>query len=321
MKTYNRQFLGLQFPSTQKFKYQPPLKYTHTTKAKEEIHECPLCGEDNYVTIGRFQIDLMIDMWITRKGFNPIADIYRGDNLLKRVCKNCGIYFYNYRLRDSEEFYQNLSCKSLSNYHPAFRCEYGMATEIIEQIKPKSLFEIGSGDGQFLKRIQHIVPRIIGSEYNTSAANKARARGLEILTQDIGTINEQFDIVCHFEVLEHVFDTKPLMENSVKLLKKGGKLIIGTPDPEGVLAISGVGELNLPPHHHFDFSKASFEWLAKKYNLKIFHYQKSELSYRKYARYVQNLTGKELTQPDIVGFYETQKRFSGHSHMVVFEKL
>ena len=148
----------------------------------------------------------------------------------------------------------------------------------------------------------------------------AKNKGLKVYAQDISKIKEKFDVVCHFEVLEHARDTETLMKNSVNLLKPGGKLMIGTPDPEGIGAYVNKYQLNLPPHHQFDFSKKTFEYLAEQYGFKIYHYQKRELAYRHYAQYVKEITGKELQQPDIVGFYEAQKRFTGASHFVVFEK-
>ena len=207
-----------------------------------------------------------------------------------------------------------------THYYPTFRSEYGVATEILQELKPQTLLEIGCGNGAFLDRIQHMIPMVMGSEYNTAAAEECQQRGLNVRTEDISTINIPIDVVCHFEVLEHVFDTKKLMHDTLWLLNPGGKLIIGTPDPDGILSVNGTGILHLPPHHQFDFSKQTFEWLAEKYNLNLVDYRKTELTYHHYANYVKNLTGMPLTQPDMIGFYETQKKYTNHSHVVVFEK-
>ena len=63
------------------------------------------------------------------------------------------------------------------------------------------------------------------------------------------------------------------------------------------------------------------EYLAEKYGLKIFHYQKRDLDYRHYSQFVKEITGKELQQPDMIGFFEAQKKFTGASHFVVLEKI
>ncbi len=319
MKAYNKNFLGFIFQDPHAgCRYLHPLSYTHQIGAPQELTCCPLCGDRHYVQVGAFQIDALIDGWVTRCGFNPIADVYRHKILEKRRCQTCDLSYYNYHLPDAPELYQHLA--STGQYYPSFRPEYGIVTEMIEKDRPKSLMEIGCGDGAFLTRIQHLVPHVMGSEYNPHAAQICTSHGLNVVCDDIQQIQERFDVVCHFEVLEHVSDTHAFMNNTVRLVRPGGRLIISTPDPDGILSINGNGVLNLPPHHQFDFSKRTFEYLAQVYHLKISAYQKTELTYYHYAMFVQNITGMALTQPDIAGFFAAQKKYTDHSHVVVFEK-
>ena len=320
MKSYNKNYLGrIHENKNQELKYMTPLDEVKDIKELEEVDVCPMCGKKHYVVVGNIPINVIIDYWVNSYGFNPIADIYRNKILEKRCCSNCGLYFYNYHLSDCERMYKELTLRS--SYYPSFRQEYGIATEFIEDSKPKSLIEIGSGNGAFLKRIENIIPQVTGSEYNKEAFMICKNQGLDMKDEDISLIKEKFDVVCHFEVLEHVFNTHEFMEKTLNLLDKGGKLIIGTPDPEGISSVIGRFQLNLPPHHQFDFSRKTFDWLANKYNLNIVFYQKTELDYHHYARYVKVLTGKDLTNIDMPGFYETKKIYSGTSHVVVFEKL
>jgi len=320
MKSYNQFYLGEIFENKKKeYKELNTISSLSNVSGLEEIVCCPLCKQNSYIMVGKFSISALIDSWVTRLNFNPIPIIYKNKYLEKRRCENCGLFYYNYHLHDSSELYEKIS--DSFNYYPQFRNEYGIATEYIQKYKPKSLLEIGSGNGSFLKRIEHIVPDLFGSEYNPTAATYCREQGFKIYDEDLSNIKKQFDMICHFEVLEHVFETNEFILQTVKLLKKGGKLLIGTPDPEGILAINGNGIFNLPPHHQFDFSNQSFEWIAKKFGLKIVAYHKEELQWRHYAYYIKNLTGMELTQVDISGYYDTQKKYSGHTHVVVFEKI
>ncbi|MDR1694862.1 MAG: class I SAM-dependent methyltransferase [Lactobacillaceae bacterium] len=300
------------------FKHKKPIDTVSKIKEKEEVNSCPLCGGKYYLMTGKMQIDVMIENWLERTNFNPIADVYRHSFLEKRRCLDCGLYFYNYHLPDSEDLYKKIM--ETVPYYTNYRWEYGAATEFIEKQKPKSLIEIGAGTGNFVERIKNVVSHVLASEYNREAIEICRQKGIDTSTEDISKLNQKFDIVCAFEVLEHVWHTKPFMENCLNLLNKGGWLIFGTPDPEGALAINGTGFLNLPPHHQFEFSYQSFEYLAKTYNLKILEYKKSELDYRTYLKYVENITKKPLTAPDIQGYLETKKSLTGHSHFVVFEK-
>ena len=321
MQSYNLNYLGrIHESKNSNLKYLTPIDPVKSIVEKEFVYKCPLCGKEEYVVVGKIPINVIIDYWVNNYDFNPIADVYRNEVLEKRYCENCGLYFYNYHLPDFEQMYHELSTRI--SYYPSFRQEYGIATEIIEYLKPNSLLEIGAGEGSFLERVEHIVPITLGSEYNLQALDVCARKGLNMSSSDISKLEkESFDVICHFEVLEHVYNNSQFMEQTLRLLKKGGKLIIGTPDPEGILSIIGRFQLNLPPHHQFDFSKKTFDYLEKKYNLKIREYQKAELDYHHYVRYVKVLTGKELSSVDMVGFYKTQEKYTGTSHVVVFEKL
>lgn len=319
MKNFYNTYIGEQFfDEARNYKYKKPLLNISKTKTKEEICSCPVCSSRRFLMLGKFFIDAMIDVWVDRANFNPIADVYRHNFLEKRRCLNCGLYFYNYHLPDSNELYENIM--KVIPYYTQFRWEYGAASEYIDKLKPQSLIEIGAGTGNFLERIRDMVPEILASEYNQEAARICIQKSLETTSSDVTKIQKKFDVVCAFEVLEHVWDNDTFMHNCIDLLNKKGKLIFGTPDPEGILSINGNGWLNLPPHHQFDFSYQTFEYLAKKYGLKIVEYKKSELEYRQYARYAENISGIKLNTPDISGYLETKKLYSGHSHFVVFEK-
>lgn len=321
MSIFYNTYLGPRFfEKKHKYKYKKPYSNLRNIVSKEELYDCPICHSKNFMMVGKFSIDAMIDVWVRRINFNPIADVYRHCYLEKRRCMNCGLYFYNYHLPDSEIFYATLEKRIETGYYPQYREEYGDASQYIDKLKPQSLIEIGSGTGNFIERIRHMVPETVASEYNREAAKICLQKNIKTIPIDIAKIQNKFDIVCAFEVLEHVWDNDTFMQNCVNLLHKKGKIIFSTPDPEGILTINENGWLNLPPHHQFDFSYQTFEFLAQKYGLTIVEYKKSELLYRQYAKYVENITGKPLTTPDITGFLETKKQFSGHSHFVIFEK-
>jgi 2-polyprenyl-3-methyl-5-hydroxy-6-metoxy-1,4-benzoquinol methylase len=304
------------FDAGKTYKYVSPYDLAKQITTKQEVKSCPLCGSGKYLQIGKFEIDALIETWVDRFGFNPFPDVYRHDFLTKLYCTHCGLYFYNYHIPDSADLYERL--EKAVPYYPTFRWEHCEAMRVILDSGAKSLLEIGCGEGDFLVKLGNVIPNIVGSEYNHKAARIAKNKGLQIMTDDVADISQKFDAICHFEVLEHVRDTKTLMKNCIKLLNKNGLLLIGTPDPEGILSVNGIGPLNLPPHHQFDFSYKTFEYLAKLYSLEIYKYSKSELDYRQYEKYVENITGKKLTSPDVAGFQQTAERFPGHSHFVAF---
>lgn len=100
----------------------------------------------------------------------------------------------------------------------------------VNSIEPGKLLEVGIGHGKYVKRYKgHTV---VGIDTSVKMLKKAKEQldpAIELIEQDISTSNfkeESFDIV----VLSHVLSTNKqpnkMIEQCIKLLKKGGKLII-----------------------------------------------------------------------------------------------
>ena len=70
---------------------------------------------------------------------------------------------------------------------------------------------------------------------------------------------EEFDIVCAFQVLEHIDNVKSFIDSSLQILKKGGKLIIAVPFNNPYLFRNDIlNTLNMPPHHMGLWNKKAF---------------------------------------------------------------
>jgi SAM-dependent methyltransferase len=70
------------------------------------------------------------------------------------------------------------------------------------------------------------------------------------------------DAVCAFQVLEHVPDVRPFLEQSVALLKPGGLLVICVPNAYSYLR-DLCSPLDMPPHHMSRWSARTFASLGK----------------------------------------------------------
>lgn len=58
-----------------------------------------------------------------------------------------------------------------------------------------------------------------------------------------------YDVVCHFQVLEHVPDPLKFMQACADVLRPGGLLIVAVPSRDSFLSLVENNWLNLPPHH------------------------------------------------------------------------
>ena len=105
---------------------------------------------------------------------------------------------------------------------------------IEEEINPKSLLDIGCGDG-FL--INNLVfdnsKKINGIDLSEKAISFAKAfsNGYEFYCKDIFDVKEKFNTVCLIEVIEHIPDGElsSFIDESFKKVDVGGYLIISVP--------------------------------------------------------------------------------------------
>jgi SAM-dependent methyltransferase len=117
------------------------------------------------------------------------------------------------------------------------------------------ILEIGCASGNFLQTINNQFDvEVAGLELNAAAVEKAVAKGLNVHLQSVEEFSvnniERFDLVCSFEVLEHIADVHSFLSASVCCLKKGGKLVVAVPNNDSFIKYnSGTNSLNMPPHH------------------------------------------------------------------------
>jgi SAM-dependent methyltransferase len=122
-----------------------------------------------------------------------------------------------------------------------------------------SLLDVGSGDGDFLRRAHAAGYQAVGQEINPAAVASARAAGLDVrlgALDEAGFSPQSFDAVRLWHVLEHVEAPLELLRSARGLLRKSGVLIVGVPDfdsPARRLFGERWSGLQLPFHqHHFN---------------------------------------------------------------------
>jgi SAM-dependent methyltransferase len=94
-----------------------------------------------------------------------------------------------------------------------------------------ALLEIGCGNGFFLEEaLNQGYANVFGVEPSQDAVTRARPEIRKNIICDImrkGLFEEeQFDVICMFQVLDHIADPASLLEECVRLLKPGGLLLI-----------------------------------------------------------------------------------------------
>lgn len=161
-------------------------------------------------------------------------------------------------------------------YYLKWKWDFEVAASLIGP--DDSVLEVGCGDGQFLEHLKNKNIACAGLELNEKAIEAGRNKGLNVhadTIQDFArTHKSSFDVVCYFQVLEHITDVHSFLQASVDVLKPGGKLIVCVPNNAGFLKYDKSNLLNQPPHHMGLWTAASLANLSRVFNInlkKVYH--------------------------------------------------
>jgi len=242
----------------------------------------PVTHHQNVSLITRFPSDRIIacyrqDGIAVERFFRdiPAVELYE--------CNDTGYRFYSpENIFGDGQFYADLQAKEGGEYYPHKKWEHRFAAARINA--SQKVLEVGAGDGFFLDMLRQKGIAGLGLELNDQAIAAGRAKGLDLRNEMIQDHAAQhpgaYDVVCCFQVLEHIYDVKGFLEACIKALKKGGKLIIGVPNNNPYLFKHDQWHtLNLPPHHAGLWSKNAFLQLQKFYEIVPDHITVEPLSH------------------------------------------
>lgn len=201
------------------------------------------------------------------KGYKTAFDIdiaycfYGIDEINQWKCIDSGLLFYTpVQCAGPAELYRKL--RQHDWYYPSDKWEYDEALKCMP--KGGRLLEVGSGDGHFLRKATRIGLSLEGLELTMPEVIQNEATSWSIIEKSVQDHAQEnagrYDVVCSFQVLEHVTDPRSFLEASVELLAPNGKLIISTPNADSFLR-HAFNLLDMPPHHMSGWSEQSYRSL------------------------------------------------------------
>jgi 2-polyprenyl-3-methyl-5-hydroxy-6-metoxy-1,4-benzoquinol methylase len=219
-------------------------------------------NSEDIITLYRQQLDTDVSEFLPAKGQFQLYE-----------CADTGYRFYHPRGMDGDGvFYEQLQLQLGDGYYHPWKFENQLALD--EMKAGDKVLDIGCGIGNFLSRATEKASEACGLELNKKALKACRRKGLEVFDELIANHAANrpgyYDMVCMFQVLEHIYDVKTFLEDALKALKPGGKLVIGVPNNEPYfLGYDKYCTLNLPPHHMGLWNRQVFEKMAPLFNLQI----------------------------------------------------
>ncbi len=250
-------------------------------------------------------------------------------------CQKTGYrFYYPYNTVGDAKFYEDLS-KNKSNYYSK-RWEHERALSYIG--KKESVLEIGSGFGAFLNMLKASSVQSVGLELNPHAVEVCKKNNLLVknilIENEAQTNNETYDVVCSFQVLEHITHVHSFIKASIDTLKKNGKLIIGVPNNNPYLFVSDkYHTLNLPPHHAGLWDKKSLKALESVFSIKLekLEFEPLNVNYSYFINFqINNDANSKFLKFVLKGFNKVSPRLlkyilckfiKGRNVLAVFKKV
>ena len=235
------------------------------------------------------------------------------------VCKFC---YGNPFVSGDYLFYNLMEHGQPGGLNESWDWEFEEAKLAIKKITKKnanaSLLEVGASTGNFIRKIVGDLidkENILCLEYSEVGVAEIKKLGIEALSKDVRdlsaepTLKGKFNIICLFQVFEHLDNYDKLFATFDYLSPKDAHLFIAVPNGERIKfnELNG-GLLDLPPNHLGRFNKESFETISKKYNWTIEDLKIQEETYQQifggllYYRSLQKkiLSDKEPTKLELL---------------------
>jgi 2-polyprenyl-3-methyl-5-hydroxy-6-metoxy-1,4-benzoquinol methylase len=211
-----------------------------------ETITCPLCNSSRTKIIESIDTLTLQRLYKRRAGVD-VRRFFKTERIDEMECADCRLKFYWPQVTGDGEFYDSM--QKLDGYYLHEKDEFIRASA---SIKPTDdVLEIGCGEGIFGSMIK--CNSFTGLEFSEDAIKKATRKGLKVLKQSIQEHaqhhHERYDVVCYFQVLEHIKDPGGFIRQSVLCLRRGGKLLIAVPSEDSFIAEVSNFYLNMPPHH------------------------------------------------------------------------
>lgn len=111
---------------------------------------------------------------------------------------------------------------------------YDVVKRVLDRLRPRTALEIGCGQGAFGARLT-AQAEYLGVEPDSHsfqvACGRIEPRGGTVLNgiHEVVPDNTTFDLVCAFEVLEHIEDDKGALADWVQFVRPGGHLVLSVP--------------------------------------------------------------------------------------------
>lgn len=243
----------------------------------------PITNSLNVTKIKSLNTNKVIQLYKDDFNIDISNQFANSDSIDIYKCNETNLKFYAnyYKLAGNGDFYMQLA-KNYTNYYQGDKWEFH---EVLKYFNENTaVLELGCGSGFFLSFLaQKKILNTTGLEISNSAVINSQAKGLNVIQGVIEDFSKtaihKYDLVCSFQVFEHLPNIDSTIKHSLSVLKQNGIFIISVPNNDSLIfKYDDYHTLNLPPHHVMLWDEISLKSLCKVYNLELISIHRSKAS-------------------------------------------
>lgn len=225
---------------------------------------CLLCNSERLINLNTRSVKTLVDDYRARYGVD-VGRFFPKEQLNTYLCAECGLRRHAPAEPGDGNFYDQMQMHPF--YYETDKPEFYYAIEMIRQCKPRSILEIGCGEGHLLRKLAPVYD-VAAIEYSPKSIEKLKASGIALDSGD-----KRYDFVMCFQVLEHVPNVRDFLRNAVNKLNNNGYLLITVPNNESAYFQEGASSiLDWPPHHLTQWTRKALESIASQFALGVREY-------------------------------------------------
>jgi 2-polyprenyl-3-methyl-5-hydroxy-6-metoxy-1,4-benzoquinol methylase len=229
--------------------------------------KCLLCKSESVIIKENIDKETVSKLW-KQAGVDAEPNI-KTEGISKYQCKDCSLLFYDPVNAGDNRFYSVLGNYEWYYMHPG-KTEYDYVKRYIHA--GDSILDIGAGRGELFNRIS-VPVNYQGVELSTKAAELAKSANINVrkenLFDHVLQNRERYDLICIFQVLEHLTEFDRFTETVKSCLKPGGRICVAVPNNNGFISFVSNDTFNLPPHHTVLWTEQTLRYFAKRFGLEI----------------------------------------------------
>ena len=227
---------------------------------------CPICDKHHYKILIRAKQEINDPI----KLYGAASGVRGTQTLVK--CLNCNMIFESPRFSE-EVILKGYRAAEDMGHDSQYALRVNSFFKALMKMAPclprkgATVLDIGSAGGAFLEAAKLFGYNPIGLEPSAYLATRASGRGFDVRQNTIHTSTfekEQFDMICLWDVLEHLVNPKRDLEIISQYLKPNGILLINFPD-------IGTFMARLTGRHFWWIISVHLHHFTKKTISKLFH--------------------------------------------------